>query len=162
MNKFLNIGVAAFVSLAMTGASLAQQQSGVVGRGAPEDVSLGVSRAADGTLSLSATELKFAWGGYYRFNLMCPSDVVNESGLSFTAPDFLQNAHIRLVSVSDQGGNEINFHLQGLNLRMIDCEGLEMSARISFHPMRRGTFPFTLLDDTVNPPVELTGSLIVE
>src|SRR5690606_480907 len=115
-------------------AAFAQQESGVVGRGAPEDVFLEVTEAADGGLALSQNEFRFAWGGYYRFNLICPSGVENEAGISFSAPEFLQNAHLRILSVSDtQSGfqevPEINFHLQGLNFRMIDCEGLNLAVR---------------------------------
>ena len=154
------------------GAAAAQpqqpQQSGQLRSGPPEDFFLDVTLAADGGLTLSQTEFRLAWGGYYRFNLNCPAaGVENEAGISFSAPEFLENAHIRIVSVSDLGGGfqdvpEINFHLQGLNLRMIDCEGLGMAARISFHPMRRGTYPFTVLNDTVTPEVEVTGQFIVE
>jgi hypothetical protein len=45
---------------------------------------------------------------------------------------------------------------------MIDCEGLGAAARFSFFPMRQGTYPFTVLDDTVDPAKEVTGEFIVE
>ena len=167
MNIVARITAGAVLALAVPVGALAQQQSGTVGRGAPEDVFLEVTPGPDG-LALSQDEFHFALGGYYRFNLICPAaGVENEAGLSFTAPEFLQNAHIRILSVSDtQSGfqevPEINFHLQGLNFRMIDCEGLNLAVRFSFYPLRPGTFPFTVLDDTVEPPRELTGQLIVE
>ena len=167
MNIMARIIAGALVAVAVSGAAFAQQQSGVVGRGAPEDVFLEVATAADGSLSLSESEIRFALGGYYRFNFICPSGVENEAGVSFSAPEFLQNAHIRILSVSDtQSGfqevPEINFHLQGLNFRMIDCEGLNLAVRFSFHPLRAGIYPFTVLDDTVDPPHEVTGTFIVE
>ncbi len=168
MNKLASIIAGALVFFAASGTAFAQQQSGVVGSGPPEDFTLEVTVAPGGGITLSQTEIKLAWGGYYRFNLICPAaGVENEAGISFSAPEFLQNAHIRIVSVSDLNGAfqdvpEINFHLQGLNLRMIDCEGLGLAARISFHPMRKGTFPFTVLDDTVTPNVEVMGQFIVE
>jgi hypothetical protein len=167
MNAPTWITASLLATLAIPAAALAQQQSGTVGRGAPEDVFLEVTQGADG-LALSADEFHFAFGGYYRFNLICPAaGVENEAGLSFSAPEFLQNAHLRILSVSDtQSGfqevPEINFHLQGLNFRMIDCEGLNLAVRFSFHPLRAGTYPFTVLDDTVEPPRELMGELIVE
>lgn len=167
MNKIACAMAGVLASLAVPGAVFAQQESGVVGRGAPEDVFLEVVTAADGGTTLSQNEIRLAWGGYYRFNFICPPGLGNEVGVSFIAPEFLENAHIRIVSVSDtQGGfqevPEINFHLQGLNFRMIDCEGLDLAVRFSFHPMRRGTYPFTVIDDTVDPSREVTGEFIVE
>jgi hypothetical protein len=167
MNKVAGIVAGAVVSLAVLGAAFAQQQSGRVGSGPPEDFTIEVSFAADGTMNVSQTEIRLAWGGYYRFNLICPAGVENEAGVTFRAPEFLQNMHIRIVSVADtataeQRVPEINFHMQGLNLRQIDCEGLGLAARISFHPMRRGQYPFTIIDDTVQPNREVAGVFIVE
>ncbi len=170
MRKRTGIIIAgALVSMAVIGAALAQQEPGRVGSGPPEDFTIEVSFAADGTMNVSQTEIQLAWGGYYRLNLVCPSGVLNEAGVTFQAPAFLQNMHIRIVSVSDlnpegafQDVAEINFHMQGLNLRQIDCEGLGLAARISFHPMRRGEYPFTIIDDTVQPNREVAGMFIVQ
>ncbi len=154
--------------LALPIGASAQQGSGSVGSGAPEDIILEVTPGADGALALSQDEFRLAWGGYYRFNLVCPvATTQNEAGIAFWAPELLENAHVRILSISDtQGGYltvpEINVHLQGMTFRMIECEGLDHTIRFSFHPMRRGAYPFTLLDDTVDPPRELAGSFIVE
>ena len=166
MTRLANILAGTFAALALPFAASAQQASGTVGSGAPEDIFLELT-GADGGIALSQDEFRLAWGGYYRFNLICPAEVENEAGVSFSAPELLENAHLRILSVSDtQSGfqevPEINFHLQGLNFRRIDCEGLNLAVRFSFHPMRRGTYPFTVLDDTVEPPRELAGSFIVE
>ena len=165
MNIRMNMAgvvVGAVASLAILGAAIAQQVPGQVGSGPPEDFTIEVSFADDGTMNVSPTEIRLAWGGYYRLNLVCPAGVENEAGVTFQAPRFLQNMHIRIVSVSDPERNEINFHMQGLNLRQIDCEGLNLAARISFHPMRRGEYSFTVIDDTVEPNVEVPGMIIVE
>jgi hypothetical protein len=167
MSKTAGFIVAAVASVAIVGAAVAQQETGRVGSGPPEDFTIAVSFGADGVMNVSTTEVRLAWGGYYRLNLNCPAAVVNEAGVTFQAPEFLQNMHIRIVSVSDLNGgfqdvNEINFHMQGLNLRQIDCEGLGLAARISFHPMRRGEYPFTIIDDTVTPNREVAGMFIVE
>ena len=161
--------MAAVASLALCGAAFAQQEPGRVGSGPPEDFTIEVSFADDGTMNVSETEFNLALGGYYRLNLVCPAGVENEAGVTFRAPEFLQNMHMRIVSVSDlnpEGGfqevPEINFHMQGLNLRQIDCEGLGMAARISFHPMRSGEYPFTIIDDTVEPNHEVAGMFVVE
>lgn len=158
MNRVACIVAGAVVSL--SGAALAQQQSGTVGSGAPEDVVLEVALGAD-AVTLSQDEFRLAHGGYYRFNLVCPADLGNEEGVAFTAPELFQNAHLRIISVGTAGGDEINFHVQGLNFRQIDCEGLNMAARFSFHPMRKGTYAFTVTAD-VDPPREATGQIIVE
>jgi hypothetical protein len=141
--------------------------SGQLRTGAPEDISLTMTMDTAGVLTLSQTEFHLAWGGYYRFNLNCPATVINEAGISFEAAELWENSHMRIVSVSDVGGgfqdvNEINFHVQGLQIRMIDCEGLPLAARFSFYPMRKGTYPFSVLNDAVTPAVTLTGAFIVE
>lgn len=168
MNKVAGL-VAIAASLTMVGTALAQQEPGRVGVGPPEDFTIEVTFAPDRTMQVSTTEVRLALGGYYRLNLICPAAVENEAGVTFQAPQFLQNMHIRIVSVSEvnptgafQDVAEINFHMQGLNLRQIDCEGLGMAARISFHPMRAGEYPFTIIDDTVEPNREVAGVFIVE
>lgn len=160
--KIVALVVGAFLSLALAGAATAQQKSGMVGSGPPEDIALSVTIAADGGLTLSQSEIHLALGGYYRFNLDCPPGLANEAGISFVAPDLLENSHLRLLSVGDpKTKGEINFHLQGLNFRMIECEGLELAARFSFNPMRKGTYGFTV-SDTKDPPHQAKGEFIVE
>ena len=167
--KKIVFGVAgALVSFALISPVLAQQQSGQVGSGPPEDIFLDVTLAADGGITLLQSEFKLAQGGYYRFNFECPAaGIENEAGISFTAPTFWRDTHIRIVSVADSTSRaqqvpEINFHMQGLQVGMIDCEGLGAAARISFFPMRKGTYPFTVINETVDPSVEVTGSFVVE
>ncbi len=168
MKRLIGVVAGALIALAGVGGAVAQQQSGTVGSGAPEDIFLEVTLAEDGAITLSASEFHLAWGGYYRFNLECPAGgVENESGIAFTANDLWQNSHLRIVSVSSPESGfmtapEINFHMQGLQVRMIECEGLEAAARVRFFPMRKGTYPFTVLNDTVDPPIEAAGSFIVE
>ncbi len=107
-------------------------------------------------------------GGYYRFNLECPAaGTANEHGFSFDAPELWENSHLRIVSVSDPKSGfmtapEINFHVQGLQIREIECEGFQAAARFSFFPMRKGTYPFTVVNGTVDPPQTLNGSFVVE
>ena len=162
MNSLKRFAAGLMLSLAFAGAGFAQQQSGAVGSGPPEDVSLEVTVGGDGTLSLSQGEIHLAWGGYYRFGLLCPTGMGTEAGISFTASELLENSHVRLLSVrAPDGDDEINFHVQGLTFRQIDCEGLALSARFSFHPMRKGSYPFTVFD-TATPPRETKGTFIVE
>ena len=163
MNKVACAIAGALVSLAVSVPAFAQQEPGRVGSGPPEDVFLEVTMADDGGLTLSQSEIPLAWGGYYRFNLVCPAGLENEAGVSFDAQTLWRNSHIRIISVADtqraeQQVPEINFHLQGLNFRLIDCEGLALTVRFSFHPMRKGTYPFTVR----NSEHEVMGEFIVE
>ena len=168
MNTVASAIAGALVSFALIVPAVAQQESGKVGSGPPEDIFLDATLAADGGITLSQGEFKLAQGGYYRFNFECPAaGIENEAGISFTAPTFWRDTHIRIVSVADSASREqqvpeINFHMQGLQVGMIDCEGLGAAARISFFPMRKGTYPFTVINETVDPSVEVTGSFVVE
>ena len=104
MNVRMNVAgiiVGGLASLAVLGAALAQQVPGQVGSGPPEDFTIEVTFAPNGTMNVSQTEIHLAWGGYYRLNLLCPAGVANEAGVTFQAPDFLANMHIRIVSVGD-------------------------------------------------------------
>ena len=96
------------------------------------------------------------------------SGTKNEASIEFSAPDLWENSHLRLASVSErstggpQGTKEINFHIQGEQLRLMECEGLPLNVRFSFYPIKKGTYPFTITNATVQPAVEFKGSFIVE
>jgi hypothetical protein len=156
----------AVLSLAFSGAALAQQVPGQVGSGAPEDVFLEVTLAPDGAITLSQSDFNLAWGGYYRFNLVCPEGLADGAGIGFYAPELLENSHVRILSVADTKNPEldlqVNFYLQGRNFGKIECEGLAATPRFSFHPMRRGTYPFTIVNESVDPFREVMGQFIVE
>jgi hypothetical protein len=169
MNRMAGMVAGALFSLAISGAAFAQQVSGKVGVGAPEDVFLVLTMGANGGVTLSKSEFKLAQGGYYRFNLVCPdSGPKNEASIEFHSDGLLENSHLRLVSVSErstggpQGTNEINFHVQGEQIRFMECEGLPLNVRFSFYPIKKGTYPFTINNKTVQPAVETKGSFIVE
>jgi hypothetical protein len=168
MKRIAGAIAGALISFALMGPALAEQASGQIGSGPPEDIFLDVTLGDGGAVTLSQSEFHLAWGGYYRFNLVCPTaGVENEAGIGFDAPTFWPDTHIRIVSVADTTSHEqqvpeINFHMQGMQVKMIECEGFAAAARVSFFPMRKGTYPFTILNDTVDPPVEVSGSFIVE
>ena len=56
---------------------------------------------ADGAVSLSQSSFKLAWGGYYRFNFVCPVGMADEMGIVMYAPEMWENSHIRIISVAD-------------------------------------------------------------
>ena len=50
-------------------------------------------------------------------------------------PEFLNNAHLRLVTVGD-----IEVHLQGLSFNAIECDEVG-AAHVSFVPIKPGAYP---------------------
>jgi hypothetical protein len=168
MNKVAGVIAGGLAALAVSGGAMAQQVSGKVGSGAPEDIFLTLTLDTDKNLTLSQSEFHLAWGGYYRLNMECPdSGPVNEASIAFSAPDLWENSHLRLASVSERASGyqkvgEINFHVQGEQIRLMECEGLPLDVRFSFYPIKKGTYPFTVLNSTVKPAVEVKGQFIVE
>ena len=168
--KITSAAVAAVASLSVLTAAFAQQQSGQLRTGPPEDVFMILTMDANNNLSINQTEFHLAWGGYYRFNMVCPEGGPgNEHSIQFMAPDLWENSHLRLASVSDRSTDptfqvlgEINFHVQGLQIRNMECEGLPLNVRVSFYPIKKGTYSFTVTNSTVSPPVEYEGTVIVE
>lgn len=167
------------VALAISGAAMAQQPaapaapaprppqvSGQVGTGAPEDVFLNMKMAADGGVTLSAGAFKFALGGYYRFNFVCPVGLADGMGVVMYSPEIWENSHIRIVSVADTTkpveDPQANFYMQGRNISKLECEGLDLTLRVSFHPMRKGTYPFRVVNERTTPPKEVKGQFVVE
>ena len=183
MNRTAGIVAGGLASLAMIGAALAQQAaapapapgapaprppqvSGQVGSGAPEDIFLNMKMAADGTVTLSTSSFKLAWGGYYRFNFVCPVGMADGMGVVMWAPEMWENSHIRIISVADTTkpieDPQANFYMQGRNISKLECEGLDLSLRVSFHPMRKGTYTFRVVNERVTPNKEVKGTFIVE
>jgi hypothetical protein len=52
--------------------------------------------------------------------------------------------------------------MQGRNIGKIECEGLAMTPRVSFHPMRRATYSFRVVNESVEPFKEVSGQFVVE
>ena len=151
--KILNIA-AALATLPF--AVMAQEQeSGMVGSGAPEDIFMEVTTGESGEPILSEDEFYVAWGGYYRFNFVCPDAKDDETGFHFEANDLLANSHLRVVSVGD-----MEIYMQGLSFRAFECDEAA-SARFSFHPMRRGVYELYVRDHS-EPPQEARGRIVVE
>lgn len=143
--------------LAATPALAEQPVSGQLGEGKPNDIHLEMTRDADGGVAISQSEFRLAHGGYYRLNVVCPQAVTPETGFHFESPQLMENAHIRVLSVLE---SEMEFYAQGLSFRAIQCDG-KGGARFSFHPMRKGEYPFLVKDHSA-PPKEARGVFIVE
>jgi hypothetical protein len=132
------------------------QESGVIGSGAPVDLTLEVTAGLNGEPILSVDEFPLALGGYYRLNFVCPDqDLHDSTGFHLEVTDLLANSHLRVMSVGD-----IEFYMQGLTFRAIECdEG--GAARFSFHPMRAGVYDIYVREHS-DPPQEARGRFIVE
>ena len=101
----------------------------------PERVLLTVTTGDDGGPDLAPSEIVLNSGQYYRLTIDCPDVAGDLSGWRVEMPEFLNNAHLRLVTVGD-----IEVHLQGLSFNAIECDEVG-SAHVSFVPIKPGTYP---------------------
>ena len=101
----------------------------------PERVLLTVKTADNGGPELAPTELVLDSGQYYRLTIDCPDVRDDLSGWRVEMPEFLNNAHLRLVAVGD-----IEVHLQGLSFSAIECDEVG-AAHVSFVPIKPGSYP---------------------
>ena len=101
----------------------------------PERVTLTVTTGDDGGPKLAPSEIVLNSGQYYRLTIECPDVAGDLSGWRVEMPEFLNNAHLRLVTVGD-----IEVHLQGLSFNAIECDEVG-SADVSFVPIKPGSYP---------------------
>ena len=101
----------------------------------PERVMLTVTTQDDGGPDLAPSEIVLNSGRYYRLTIDCPDVAGDLSGWRVEMPEFLNNAHLRLVTVGD-----IEVHLQGLSFNAIECDEVG-SAHVSFVPIKPGSYP---------------------
>ena len=101
----------------------------------PERIELTITTADKGRPQLQPEELTLNSGQYYRLTLDCPDVRDDLAGWRIEMPEFLNNAHLRLVTVGD-----IEVHLQGLSFNAIECDEIG-SAHVSFVPIKPGVYP---------------------
>lgn len=101
----------------------------------PERVLLTVTTGDDAGPALTPSEIVLNSGQYYRLTIDCPDVAGDLSGWRVEMPEFLNNAHLRLVTVGD-----IEVHLQGLSFNAIECDEVG-SAHVSFVPIKPGSYP---------------------
>ena len=101
----------------------------------PERIGLTITTANSGSPELQPEELILNSGQYYRLTLDCPDVRDDLAGWRIEMPEFLNNAHLRLVTVGD-----IEVHLQGLSFNAIECDEIG-SAHVSFVPIKPGVYP---------------------
>ena len=101
----------------------------------PERIGLTITTADNGSPELQPQELTLNSGQYYRLTLDCPDVRDDLTGWRIEMTEFLNNAHLRLVTVGD-----IEVHLQGLSFNAIECDEIG-SAHMSFVPIKPGVYP---------------------
>ena len=101
----------------------------------PERIELTITTADNGSPELQPEELILNSGQYYRLTIDCPDVRDDLTGWRIEMSEFLNNAHLRLVTVGD-----IEVHLQGLSFNAIECDEVG-SAHVSFVPIKPGVYP---------------------
>ena len=126
---------AAFTLLHAFASVAATESLGNLAQYPPERIALTITTAADGAPKLQPDQLALNSGQYYRLTIDCPDVTDDLTGWRIEISEFLNNAHLRLVTVGD-----IEVHLQGLSFNAIECDEIG-SAHISFVPIKPGTYP---------------------
>ena len=101
----------------------------------PKRISLKITTADSGSPELQPEELTLNSGQYYRLTIDCPDVRDDLAGWRIEMAEFLNNVHLRLVTVGD-----IEVHLQGLSFNAIECDEIG-SAHVSFVPIKPGAYP---------------------
>ena len=114
---------------------VAAQSLGNLAQYPPERIGLKIITAENGSPELHPQELTLNSGQYYRLTLDCPDVRDDLTGWRIEMTEFLNNAHLRLVTVGD-----IEVHLQGLSFNAIECDEIG-SAHVSFVPIKPGVYP---------------------
>ena len=114
---------------------VAAQSLGNLAQYPPERIGLKITTAENGSPELQPKELTLNSGQYYRLTLDCPDVRDDLTGWRIEMTEFLNNAHLRLVTVGD-----IEVHLQGLSFNAIECDEIG-SAHVSFVPIKPGVYP---------------------
>ena len=115
--------------------SFPSQSLGNLAQYPPEPIGITITTADNGGPLLQPEELVFHSGQYYRLTIDCPDVRDDLTGWRIEMPEFLNNAHLRLVTVGD-----IEVHLQGLSFNAIECDEVG-AAHVSFVPIKPGTYP---------------------
>ena len=132
--SLLTVCLAAFFSQAFSCWAVADSL-GNLAQYPPERIGVTITTADNGRPEIQPGELILNSGQYYRLTLDCP-DVRDElAGWRIEMPEFLNNVHLRLVTVGD-----IEVHLQGLSFNAIECDEIG-SAHVSFVPIKPGVYP---------------------
>ena len=132
--SLFTVCLAAFFSPAVSYWAVAESL-GNLAQYPPERIGLTITTADNGSPELQPEELILSSGQYYRLILDCPDVRDDLAGWRIEMHEFLNNVHLRLVTVGD-----IEVHLQGLSFNAIECDEIG-SAHVSFVPIKPGVYP---------------------
>ena len=132
--SLINVCLAAFFSQAFSYWAAAESL-GNLAQYPPERISLTITTSDKGSPELQPEELTLNSGQYYRLTIDCPDVRDDLAGWRIEMAEFLNNVHLRLVTVGD-----IEVHLQGLSFNAIECDEIG-SAHVSFVPIKPGVYP---------------------
>tara|TARA_B100000524_G_C23573643_1_gene342794 strand:- start:274 stop:783 length:510 start_codon:yes stop_codon:yes gene_type:complete len=114
---------------------LAAESLGNLAQYPPRPIDLQITTGSEGAPKVEPREIVLDSGRYYRLTINCPDVEGDLSGWRIEMSEFLNNAHLRLVTVGD-----IEVHLQGLSFNAIECDEIG-SAHVSFVPIKPGIYP---------------------
>ena len=132
--RLFALSVAALLAHIFSSAA-ANESLGNLAQYPPERTKITITTADNGTPLLQPEELVLDSGQYYRLTIDCPDVRDDLTGWRIEMPEFLNNAHLRLVTVGD-----IEVHLQGLSFNAIECDEIG-AAHVSFVPIKPGVYP---------------------
>ena len=132
--RLFALSVAALLAHIFSSAA-ANESLGNLAQYPPERTKIKITTADNGTPLLQPEELVLDSGQYYRLTIDCPDVRDDITGWRIEMPEFLNNAHLRLVTVGD-----IEVHLQGLSFNAIECDEVG-AAHVSFVPIKPGIYP---------------------
>ncbi len=132
--RLFALSVAALLAHIFSSAA-ANESLGNLAQYPPERTKIKITTADNGTPLLQPEELVLDSGQYYRLTIDCPDVRDDLTGWRIEMPEFLNNAHLRLVTVGD-----IEVHLQGLSFNAIECDEVG-AAHVSFVPIKPGIYP---------------------
>ena len=132
--RLFALSVAALLAHIFSSAA-ANESLGNLAQYPPERTKIKITTADNGTPLLQPEELVLNSGQYYRLTIDCPDVRDDLTGWRIEMPEFLNNAHLRLVTVGD-----IEVHLQGLSFNAIECDEIG-AAHVSFVPIKPGVYP---------------------
>ena len=133
-SQFLVLSLA-FTFSSVFSSVVAAESLGNLAQYPPERTVITITTADNGAPQLQPEELVLDSGQYYRLTIDCPDVRDDLTGWRIEMPEFLNNAHLRLVTVGD-----IEVHLQGLSFNAIECDEVG-AAHVSFVPIKPGAYP---------------------
>ena len=132
--QFFAFSIAVLFSQIFSSAA-ATESLGNLAQYPPERTGITITTSDNGAPQLQPEELVLNSGQYYRLTIDCPDVRDDLAGWRIEMPEFLNNAHLRLVTVGD-----IEVHLQGLSFNAIECDEVG-AAHVSFVPIKPGVYP---------------------